>query len=880
MASGGDAREIMGMPSAGGPVQPPPKKAKVVVGPRATGMKREILDLQGDHAPPIPLTNNKYKSKPAYMNKAFRPKHWELRPFQNDARNDGLVLRHWKRKRPESEAMVLNGSTRRDGEDIHMEDAGTGQEGERGAQPTSVLRYDDEFPMEKFNIKVNVPSYADEEYEQLLKSDDWTKEETDYLMDLCKTYDLRWFVIGDRYEKTEIPLPPHIRDELASNDDAMAIDSSDMPTVYPDRTLEELKARYYSISAKIIEKSKPIDRMDGREWKNWELAKEYDRAQETQRKRLAESLFARSEDEAVEEKLLLAELKRILKDEDDWLASRLDMTQRLDISPTKSRRDALPDGQEGMMERTSAGLSLVLQQLLTKERANKGLRRPPSLTEMSGSANAVASGGGPSWEKGHHPNQYSRRNTLQSQASEEAVQTPTTGPQKKGSMAAPQSVRQLTPAEEAKYGVTHPTERITSGVSFRNERAAKIATAKSQVQTQKIQGALAELGVPVRLVMPTERVVREFEVLVGEINLLLDVRKHAEKVTSEVAVYEGVKKRRLAEESGQSQPNGDSAEADDKMKTEPDPSSINTDVNMEDSILEPGTATQEQQESSALRGGDRPPNEQDEEVEEEADESKLDQADEDEGADAEEATTKRTRRSSSDRSYGEDDNDEDGEGEDDDEEVQAEDEEEEEPAVAAEEESDEDDIGRGLGEDNDEAEEEEDEDAEAEAEAQADAEADAQDDEGEGEDDEADGQEDPEPEADEPEDENQLEAGDENDADNDADAAAESQPEDDAEDQTPDAEAEAEDDNDNDLDPENDTAISIAIADSEGNDSDANNPDIDIEPPQSVPLSRKASSSTAAVKKRSASVVSNVSRAGSTGSKGNRSVGGRKRVRK
>ena len=33
----------------------------------------------------------------------------------------------------------------------------------------------------------------------------WTKEETDYLFELIKDYDMRWVVIADRYDATKYP---------------------------------------------------------------------------------------------------------------------------------------------------------------------------------------------------------------------------------------------------------------------------------------------------------------------------------------------------------------------------------------------------------------------------------------------------------------------------------------------------------------------------------------------------------------------------------------------------------------------------------------------------------------------------------------------------
>lgn len=33
----------------------------------------------------------------------------------------------------------------------------------------------------------------------------WTKEETDYLMELIKDYDMRWIIISDRYDSKKYP---------------------------------------------------------------------------------------------------------------------------------------------------------------------------------------------------------------------------------------------------------------------------------------------------------------------------------------------------------------------------------------------------------------------------------------------------------------------------------------------------------------------------------------------------------------------------------------------------------------------------------------------------------------------------------------------------
>ena len=73
------------------------------------------------------------------------------------------------------------------------------------------------YHFDQFNVKLDLPTYTDEEYEQFLSDPDWTKEETDYLWSLCADFDLRWVVIADRYEWED-----------------------------KERTMEDLKDRYYS----------------------------------------------------------------------------------------------------------------------------------------------------------------------------------------------------------------------------------------------------------------------------------------------------------------------------------------------------------------------------------------------------------------------------------------------------------------------------------------------------------------------------------------------------------------------------------------------------------------------------------------------------------
>ena len=523
MAGAGDIRDIMGMADEG-PRMPAPKKKKKhgAPQPRLSGISKEVYQLMGDSVPPIPIVEtSKYKSRPTYAApRAFKPRKWEERTFVNRARADNLVLRHWKHAKPRTNGHVASQDDNVENQDPVI---------------TPSVLYEDELPLEKYNVKVSVASYTDEQYEKNFTSGSWSKEETDYLMELCRDFDLRWLLITDRYMPEQIP-----RQARSKFDDSqMVIDCVDEDIHYPDRSMEDLKARYYTIAAKMLETHRPANDMTESEFKLWEKMRDFDERTEKLRKSMAEKLFERTKDEAEEEKILLEELRRIIHHEDEFLAQRRDLYARLE--PPPARRHG--EDQSMAAYQTSSGLSHLLQTLLARE---KKFKRPSMMGGPDGHGSQSATPGldehgqprKQKWEKGQHPNQYTRRDTMDTQNSDNAP------PQKKGSQSGP-NLRILTPAEELKYGISRPQERLTGGVTFRNEKVSRLVLGKSQVQMQKYQHALAELGIPVRLVMPTEKVCKVYERLLGEIQLLLDARRMTEKVQTEIKVLEEQRRIRL-----------------------------------------------------------------------------------------------------------------------------------------------------------------------------------------------------------------------------------------------------------------------------------------------------------------------------------------------
>lgn len=498
----------MGM---GGAVQKPAskKKKKVVeTQPRLSGISREVQALMGDSVPPVQIVEQpKYKSKPTLASKFFKPRHWEQVSFKHGARTDGLELRHWKRAIPSIKPPQTNGDVEMTHED-HVPES----------------QFEPEFPMEKWDVRIRVPQYTKEQYEKHFESDDWSQEETNYLLGLASEYDLRWIVITDRYETQDIP----------SNTDG-ADDSMEITKQYPARTMEQLKLRYYEVAAQDLELRIPKTNMTQAEFQLWEKMRNFDAKTETLRKATAEKLFERTKEDAEEERTLLEELHRITKNEEDFIAMRKDLYARLEAAPSLRRNER---GEEQNIVLSSAGLGDLLNRLFAKDRAFK--RRVIPSGEASASAQASND------TKGRQSSQMHRRDTLE---------TPTA--EKKGSMSQP-VVKQLSKADEEKYGVTHaaPGERLTSGVSFRHEKINRVTTAKSQVQTQKINAALTELEIPARLSMPTEKVCKEFERLVGQIQLLLDARKTLARVSEEIKTLEEMRRQRL----GQPKPNEPNAE--------------------------------------------------------------------------------------------------------------------------------------------------------------------------------------------------------------------------------------------------------------------------------------------------------------------------------
>ncbi|PNS19554.1 hypothetical protein CAC42_7398 [Sphaceloma murrayae] len=474
-----DMRDVLGIaPDASRP--PPAKKRKLLEKrPLEKGMAREVSALMGERAPPVSMiqVQPKYKQRPK---RTLKVTPWILEPFRNDARNDGLVLKHWQRKQP-LKTEAVSGAT----EDAPQEDI----------KPE--MPVDKPYQFAKYNVQVEVPQYTDEVYEASLKNPEWTRQETDYLVSLVRDYGQKWAVIWDRYEFTP-----------SSHPDAPA-----SPAPEPkSRSMEEIKSRYYTVRAAVLAHETPIASMNGQQYALYQLLTHFDAKQETSRKRMTEAHLYRSELEVQEETALLAELQRIMMHHHSLENTRKELRDRLDYPSS---------GSTGMQYNTSQALGQLFQQLLAADRSKKDRRLKELPSVQTGPTPAHRdSVSGPGTSTTKRP-----RDSLASAISSDQPDTRS---------------RALSPHSRDRFFVSLH-DKLSSGVSFASDKLSKPRIAKSTVQTERIGAVLQQVRVPDVIPLPTTRVVDEFERLMGKVLGLLEMRKVAEREEGEVRVREAEK---------------------------------------------------------------------------------------------------------------------------------------------------------------------------------------------------------------------------------------------------------------------------------------------------------------------------------------------------
>ncbi|KAF4458040.1 SWR1-complex protein 4 [Fusarium austroafricanum] len=508
-----DVRDVLNL--GDGVSGPRASKKQRIAAPRPNlkGLAREVHNLGGDNPIAIvPEVTHFKKRRFASRKPAAR---WEMRSFKNSARSDlDFTLRHWRRK-----------DEKQEGNDSSQEQTSQGEH----SQPPKDETEDSAFA--KYNVQVSVPQYSEDQYQQSLHHNDWTKEETDYLLNLARDFDLRWPLIWDRYEWN----PPATNGETdADGDESKAI----VPATR-SRPLEDLKARYYEVASKMMAAQKPVQYMTQPEFSLHELMAHFNPQQEKLRKEFALNALTRSREEAREEESLLLEIKRILARSERFNDERRELYNRLDYPRADTDINAF---------KSSAGLQNLLQNLMTADKSKKrkslmpGDGTSPSGTappQTAAAASVAATAAAAAQEAGR------RESTATSTGPRESTgpaATPAASNNKKGQQQQ-QERRKLTTQEELLYGVTHH-ERLGSGPTFRTERINKLFSHKSNQQQMRITNVLNELDVPNKLAMPTAATTHQYEQLLAAVNSLLDARKVSDKLDGEIKVEQAKKAER------------------------------------------------------------------------------------------------------------------------------------------------------------------------------------------------------------------------------------------------------------------------------------------------------------------------------------------------
>ena len=493
-----DVRDILSLPGRRAPEQeagpsrpraPPPLPGDARPRTRPEGITRELYALLGPNAPSLVMGGGG-DAADAASQRAFQPKfqrkagararRWVWTPFRNQARSDtatgeegaaaprGLVLHHWQ---PQPEG-ALDAKEEADAEDAEAE-----------AQLDATWA--------PFNTSSQVFHYSTEEYNQHLRDDDWTKDETDYLIDMCEEYDLRFIVIADRYE-------------------------------WPGKTrsIEDLKSRYYTICRRLIRSRISNEDLETRQ--SQLQAFTFDRQQEVERKRAVQQLLARTPEQLAEEEALYVEARRLEQNEAKFAREREELMRLL------GGWESLPNSTPSSVAAVGAGIvwPAETEGQAADAEAKRAKKRKTDLDPATAAALLP-----PGALKGVDQKQL----LFDAQHCITRFQTDAHGALRLPypHLVGTPSVQSLSVAPGGSSG-TKAEQTAHHGVFLRSTRMLGFRPNQFLRATQ----ALAELHPPIgpRLVFPTATNIEKWETLIGAVASSLEMKKQVDRVDAEYRI--------------------------------------------------------------------------------------------------------------------------------------------------------------------------------------------------------------------------------------------------------------------------------------------------------------------------------------------------------
>ncbi|SCU87547.1 LAFA_0E07404g1_1 [Lachancea sp. 'fantastica'] len=439
-----------GSPGSSGQTPVPSRTPK----PQVSGMQRELYNLLGDNTPPIAVQKgSKFKDK---MRTMAKPSPWSFAEFEP---RQAVKLRHWVKG---SKELV-----------------------EQQSQVSS---------FEKFNTKLTIPEFTEDEYNSFMSGKDerkdalrnWSYQNVRQLFDNCKKYDMRWFIIQDRLE------------------------------LEGDYSLEDLKELFYLVCRNYFLAKSPNNPLI----ETLSFSKE----KEVERKRYLQRLLSRSAAEIAEEEALIVESKKFEMAAKKTSSERESLLRLLD-SPNSDKPIA--------QFLTSQGMTQLYNSLLSdktkKRKYEQTVPENPWMKQQQQFAQQKQQMQQLQEQKVVTNNNIANDQSQVKKTKKQKQEMQIAVKRKADSEYAEQLLQGFTSEERKTLGVQTHGEKLPSGAYLRSSR---ISTFKAATQT-KIAATLQELELPSRPAMPTYQVVHNHEILLARINSMLDLKRQVDKLEAE-----------------------------------------------------------------------------------------------------------------------------------------------------------------------------------------------------------------------------------------------------------------------------------------------------------------------------------------------------------
>lgn len=526
---------------------PPAKKQKTESQPqpRQTGMARELYNLLGPNTPPVAVNPTqvkdwKVKATP-WSRQGFVAKeggatfyHWvrgakELieqnkqtyffkkfntnvdipslvdketyEKFMEDIKEEEIQARKSQRKKDKQLAREKKKKELRlkNGEDKQLVKKDEGKHDDKKQKFTEDDHEDDDMQDdndEQDDDDDSEDSDDDQDIDEKESSQSsWTYEETEYLFELCKAFELKWHIIFDRYKF--------------------------------ERSQEELKEHFYRICTYIYSNNS-----SGNPQLIESLSK-YNKFKEIERKQYLERLLKRTPAEIAEEESLVIEARRFELAAKKMLQERSNLLTLLDY----------PQASHSVLQyQSSQGIANLYNNLMIMDKNQKRRQLQQNAHNDPPIPPAIPISASSSIRK-----ERNFQTHLQQYLAGLLKQNQQAGNKSDGLTIQKLLMKRMTVKDEEAFGLYyHANEKLTSGVVLRSSQRLPGLQQRQSV-LKSASGVLEELdiatadGTSWKPVMPTRKTMAKYDELLRAVVTLLDVKRGSDKLESEIKLIRSQK---------------------------------------------------------------------------------------------------------------------------------------------------------------------------------------------------------------------------------------------------------------------------------------------------------------------------------------------------